>query len=305
VLWLFGDTFIATTEKNIRSESIMIRNSVGIQSGYNPSVASMKFYWHTQEGKAFSFFAENNGIWFWPAHGIVLEDKLFIFLMAIRPSSECLGFKPSGWRTVSISNFEQVPSKWHLKWLETPKNSFGLILSGSVVQVGEYIYVFSDREPNHTVHLVRWPVAQVMDEDLSQPQWWTGEETGWVIQQDLLEVPQPLFYECQTEFSVHYEVLLNQFLEIQTVGFGKADLGFRLADSVTGRWSSIERFYRPEEYNISDVMIYAAKAHPHLIGADLVLTYATNSFNFDKLVASDNLYYPRFLRASFKRSKKK
>jgi hypothetical protein len=305
VLWLFGDTFIAATEKNLRSESIMIRNSVGIQSGYDPSSASMQFYWRTQEGKSRSFFPEDKEIWFWPGHGIVLEDKLLIFLVAISPSSEGLGFKPAGWRTVSISNFDQVPSKWHIKWLETHENSFGLVLSGSVVQIGEYIYVFSDKEPNHTVHLVRWPVANAMNEDLSQPQWWTGEEKGWVIQQNLLDLPQPLFSECQTEFTVHYEPLLNKLLEIQTVGFGRADLGFRLADSPTEKWTPIERFYRPEEYQISEVMIYAAKAHPHLKGADLVLTYATNSFDFAKLVANDDLYYPRFLRVSFKGSMEK
>jgi hypothetical protein len=121
-----------------------------------------------------------------------------------------------------------------------------------------------------------------------------------VIQQNLLEMPQPLFSEGQMEFTVHYEPFLDQFLEIQTVGFGKSDLGFRLADSLIGRWTLIERFYRPEEYQVSEVMIYAAKAHPHLKGGDLVLTYATNSFDFARLVANDSLYYPRFLKASFK-----
>jgi hypothetical protein len=50
VLCLFADTFIATTEKNVRSESVMIRNSVGIQSGYDPSAATMQFFWRTQKG---------------------------------------------------------------------------------------------------------------------------------------------------------------------------------------------------------------------------------------------------------------
>jgi hypothetical protein len=48
VLWLFGDTFIATSDKNIRNESIMIRNSIGIQNGYDPSRSSIKFYWRNQ-----------------------------------------------------------------------------------------------------------------------------------------------------------------------------------------------------------------------------------------------------------------
>jgi hypothetical protein len=300
VLWLFGDSFIATSEKNIRSESVMIRNSVGIQSGYDPSTASMQFYWRTHNGRPSSFFREDNNIWFWPGHGIVLENKLFIFLMAIRSSSEGLGFQLVGWRTVSISNFDQVPSKWHMKWIETPENNLGLILSGSVVRIGEYIYVFSVQEPTHTIHLVRWPVERILDEDLSQPQWWAGEEKGWVIQQNLRGMPQTLFTEGQTEFSVHYESLLDQYLEIQTVGFGKADLGYRMTKSPTRCWTPIEKFYRPEEYKIPEVMVYAAKAHPHLKGADLVVTYASNSFDFGRLVSSDNLYYPRFLRISFK-----
>jgi hypothetical protein len=299
VLWLFGDSFIATSRMNHRIQSEMIRNSVAIQSGYDPSTAAMEFYWRTQDGEPRSFFPEEDDIWFWPGHGIVLGDNLLIFLMAIRSSSEGLGFESAGWRAVSVVNFEQAPSEWHLRWLETPENPFGLVVSGSVVKLGEYICAFCVQEPDHTIHLVRWPVAQAMNKDLSQPQWWAGEEVGWVIQQDLLQGPQPLFSEGQNEFTVHYEPLLNQFLEIQTVGFGKADLGYRLADAPTGKWSSIERFYRPEEYQISKVMIYAAKAHPHLTGADLVLTYATNSLSFARLVASDNLYYPRFLRASF------
>jgi hypothetical protein len=229
----------------------------------------------------------------------VLGDNLLMFLMAVRSSSEGLGFESAGWRAVSVSNFEQAPSEWHLEWLETHENPFGLVVSASVVQIGEYICAFCVQEPDHTIHLARWPVIQAMNKDLSQPQWWAGEETGWVAQQDLLQEPQSLFSEGQNEFTVHYEPLLDQYLEIQTVGFGKADLGYRLAHAPTGKWSSIERFYRPEEYQISKVMIYAAKAHPHLTGADLVLTYATNSLSFARLVASDNLYYPRFLRASF------
>ena len=63
VLWLFGDTFIATSEKNIRRESIMIRNSIAIQSGYDPSAASMKFYWNTKGNRHQSFFPEKNDIW--------------------------------------------------------------------------------------------------------------------------------------------------------------------------------------------------------------------------------------------------
>jgi len=96
---------------------------------------------------------------------------------------------------------------------------------------------------------------------------------------------------------VHDEPMLGQFLEIQTVGFGQADLGYRLAESATGPWTPVERFYHPEESETPGVLVYAAKGHPHLAGADLALTYATNIQPFRRLVRRSDLYYPRFLKA--------
>ena len=55
--------------------------------------------------------------------------------------------------------------------------------------------------------------------------------------------------------------------------------------------------YRPSEFYQPDIMIYAAKAHPELFGADLLLTYATNSFRlFQEHMRDTLIYYPRFLR---------
>jgi hypothetical protein len=299
-LWLFADTFVSRSFLNTRRLSTMIRNSVGLQSGYDPSSASMEFYWRTRKGTPLSFFPEDNDIWFWPGHGIALEGKLFIFLMATRSTSEGIGFEHIGWRAVSVSNLERPPSEWSLKWLETPENPYGLIVSGSVIQMGDHVLAFCAKEPEHTIHLVRWPIAQMMEEDLTQPQWWAGEKQEWVAQQELTSTPQPLFSEGHTEFTVHYEPKLEQFLEIQTVGFGGADLGFRMADSATGTWSPVDQFYRPEEHQIPGILIYAGKAHPQLMGSDLVLTYATNIAGYGRLVDRDDLYYPRFLKATFK-----
>lgn len=299
-IWLFGDTFISRTFLNTRRLSTMIRNSVAIQSGYDPSTASIEFYWRTQKRVPASFFPEDGDTWFWPGHGIALNGKLFIFFMATRSSSEGIGFEHTGWRAVSVSNPEQPPSEWNVKWLATPDNPFGLIVSGSVVQVGDYVVALCIKEPEHTIHLVRWSVAEMMNEDLMRPQWWAGEGDGWVAQQELVTAPHALFSEGQTEFTIHYQPLLNRYLEIQTIGFGQADLGYRLSDSLTGAWAPLQGFYRPEEQQIPDVLIYAAKAHPHLEGADLVLTYATNIVGYGQLVAHNDLYYPRFLRASFK-----
>jgi hypothetical protein len=54
--------------------------------------------------------------------------------------------------------------------------------------------------------------------------------------------------------------------------------------------------YRPPEYHRANVMIYAGKAHPQLTGGDLVLTYATNTFQFVEHLTDSLIYYPRFVR---------
>jgi hypothetical protein len=59
----------------------------------------------------------------------------------------------------------------------------------------------------------------------------------------------------------------------------------RAAPSLTGPWSDPQVVYRPPEYHRPRIMIYAAEAHPELSGADLVLTYATTSFEFGDVVA--------------------
>jgi len=52
VLWLFGDSFVGGLKWR---RSRMVRNSIAIQKGYDPSAASIRFYWG---GKLTFFFPE-------------------------------------------------------------------------------------------------------------------------------------------------------------------------------------------------------------------------------------------------------
>ena len=47
VLWLFGDSFVASVTGQSRAESTMVSNTVAIQQGYDPSSAPLKYYWRT------------------------------------------------------------------------------------------------------------------------------------------------------------------------------------------------------------------------------------------------------------------
>src|SRR3954468_10697696 len=43
-LWLFGDTFVATSAAVQRTESAMPRNTIAIEEGRNPATAAMRFF---------------------------------------------------------------------------------------------------------------------------------------------------------------------------------------------------------------------------------------------------------------------
>src|SRR4051812_12940174 len=107
VLWLFGDTFIATSKARVRRESRMVRNSIGVQQGYDPSSASIRFYWKTAEQKPASFFPEEGESWFWPVHGAVVNGRLLLMLMQVERSNKGLGFRVTGSRPVEIVNFAE------------------------------------------------------------------------------------------------------------------------------------------------------------------------------------------------------
>lgn len=303
VLWLFADSFIATSAASVRRESKMIRNSLAIQQGYDPATATIKFYWRTNNSKPASFFAETGKTWHWPGHGIRLGDKLLIFLMRIRSVKTGLGFDSSGWSAVLIDNPDDEPSRWRMRWLPAPQNDFRVVIgSASVLRVDDFVYAFSSQETReHNIYLIRWPLAKAQQGNLHEPEWYAGSADGWVAQHKLKQSPPALFTGGQTEFTVHSEPRLNSFVQIQHEGFGGADLALRWATQLTGPWSPLQKFYRPAESDRKGTLVYASKAHPELVGADMVLTYVVNHSDFGQLVADSSIYYPRFLKGTFKR----
>jgi hypothetical protein len=283
-LWLFGDSFIATSDAGTRQESRLIRNSVAIQTGYDPTTASMEFFWRSDQDEPLAFFPAKDGVWYWPGDGERIGDKLVLFMMSVRAAERGLGFEVFDSDAFIVENPDDVPSAWVMRELELPSNLMNIVVgSASVFAQDGFLYTLGAREPGpHNMYLIRYPLPASGEPDLTKP-----EHLGMV------------FEDGQVELTMHYHAPRNAWMSVQTQGFGVADLGFRTAKDMRGPWSDLELFYRPPEAEIPDAMIYAGKAHPQIEGAELVVTYASNNFEFSKVVENSSIYYPRFVRMTF------
>lgn len=299
VLWLFGDSFIDPAATGRRDSAVVVRNSLAIQHGYDPTTASMIFYWGNPGQSPSAFFEGSDSMWYWPGGGARVGDILIIFLMKIQPGDNELGFESAGFSAVFIENPDSTPQKWHLTRLRIPENDFKVTLgSASVFRSGEYLYAFGTQEMSRNVYLVRWKIRDVIKKDLMDMYWWSAGDRAWVGCAELKEKPWPLFTNGQMEFTVHYEPSIRRFLQVQTISLADPRLGFRTAQEITGPWSDMEPFFKPEQMGDADLLIYAGKAHHSLAGADLVFTYAVNSTSMDRLNLDMDIYYPVFVRGT-------
>ncbi len=304
ILWLFGDSFIATSPARKRTESRVIRNSIALQQGSNPATATAHFAWRTLNAQPASFFPESNGVWFWPGHGARLDSGqgsgqrsgLLLFLMRVRASAGGLGFTVEGSVCQFIENPDDDPLTWRSREVPFSPVSFAMIGVGGVMSDAHFFYAYSPREPgNHDVFLVRWPKAQAALGDLSKPEWWTS--SGWTAQASLAREPKVVFPNGQTEFTVSPNAH-GGFSEIQSSGFGATDIALRTSSAPEGPWSATTAVYTPPESSRPGALVYAGKAHPELQGADMVLTYVANHSDFATVQNDMSLYYPRFVRVT-------
>lgn len=299
VAWFFGDSFVAPTNAGQRRGTTMVRNSVGLQTGYDPTRAAFKTYWREVDGKPKSFIADEGAEFFWPGGSLLLDGKLLMFMMRARDANRKLAFDVTGWGAVLIDNIDASPDRWKVRKLTAPQNSFGVLVgSASLVRDGEHLIAFSVSSDDHNVFLVRWKIEDTAQGDLSEPEWWNGAKAGWVAQEQLAELPRPVFKGGQTEFTVHYSPTLECYIQFQFAGFPLSPIGFRTAQTLTGPWSELDVFHEPKKIKSNDPeqMLYASKAHPELAADGLAMTYCSNTFQVESLFENLELYFPRFLQ---------
>jgi hypothetical protein len=306
IFWSFEDTFIATSETHSREHSTMVRNSVAIQVGNDPLTAKISFHWgQDADGSPASFFPEDGEVWYWTGGAIRLDEgPLITFLYRIKSTPGVgLGFANSGYALAIIKNPDQPPSAWEPEIINARQSAFDAVPATAVIRDGNHVVGLAlKQEGTHAGALVRYLASSLAVGNIDNPQWWAGPNFGWVEEQDLGPAgPTFVIDDAGTESSLHWDQRIQSFIHIATYGFGAATIGMRTAAALIGPWSDPVEIYRPPESDGPHPFVYGAIAHPELEGpdsGDLIVTYATNSFEVEDMFTeygSKHLYWPRVI----------
>lgn len=306
IFWSFEDTFIATSETHSREHSTMVRNSVAIQVGNDPLTAKISFHWgQDADGSPASFFPEDGEVWYWTGGAIRLDEgPLITFLYRIKSTPGVgLGFANSGYALAIIKNPDQPPSAWEPEIINARQSAFDAVPATAVIRDGNHVVGLAlKQEGTHAGALVRYLASSLAVGNIDNPQWWAGPNLGWVEEQDIGPAgPTFVIDDAGAESSLHWDQRIQSFIHIATYGFGAATIGMRTSAALIGPWSDPVEIYRPPESDGPHPFVYGAIAHPELEGpdsGDLIVTYATNSFEFEDIFTehgSKHLYWPRVI----------
>jgi len=290
VLWLFGDTLVDPSRRGRLGHNQMVANSLGLQTGLDPSTATIRFlFGRTRTGAPAAWFKKSGRYRVWPGGAIIVGNRVLLFLMRVESARDGLGFRVRGTEPVLIEGLEKEPEQWQVTRMPALDHGRAITLgSAGLVRHEGYIFAYGASEPSgQSVYLARWPESAAMSGRLRQPEWWTAQ--GWSSEAD----PLPLLPGAGTEFTVHHDAARRTFIQLQTLGFGDATVAWREAPAPQGPWGAASVLYRP---HAAGWWIYQGKAHPWLTGAPLVATYSTNAPNERELASNPARYRPRFLR---------
>lgn len=303
VLWLYGDTWWGSISNGKRiNATIAAHNSIAIQTGLNPSAASVQYY--LGPGKT-TFFTPADSIGeIWPMHGIVIDSQLYIFFVQVTSTGQggVWGFQLSNSRLIKISNPYSPPAGWQMTQYVVPQCFFNsttqIAFGASVIKKDNYLYIYGSNSNNTTGNRYL-ELARVDTGNITNFSSWRFYSQGqWVSN---LQSADHLADNVGFDLSVSYLPALNKYALVTTVGGLSANITMQYADSAWGNFGTPTTIYTcPEVKWNNNIFCYAAKAHPEISSAhQLIITYASNSNNLDDIVNNAGLYWPRFVPVAY------
>ena len=176
----------------------------------------------------------------WFGNGVRVDDRLICSLPPRSARERESVFKAPAGTAVLIENPDDEPSAWAHS---VPLRRRRIPSAFSLGTRRRFSWASMCMRWGHSIprsctliFAARWPASQVRRGNLLQPEWWAGNRLGWVADSSSTR-RWPLFENGSSDLSIHLDPGTERFLEVQTQGFGPADVVMRAAPTLTGPWS--------------------------------------------------------------------
>jgi hypothetical protein len=254
----------------------------------------MSFFWRNPRGAPSSYFAEDGTRWYWPSDGIQIGRALVVFLERVKENPRGTpgwNFEGDGWRLAVVADDSSSPTRSRPRIVMPPLASGRWMPGAALVRVGGYVVSLAISENGSggiaPGYLVRWRATDLAKGRLDRSRWWAGRR-GWVAAPMLHGPPTAVIGNAIDGCSFSYDRTLRRWVFVRSEGFGATTIVASFARRLEGPWSKQRFAFRPPESDEPNPNVYAAKGHAELRGAELVVTYSTNT-------------YPHFVRLRFSR----
>lgn len=258
------------------------------------------------------FYETNAQAWLWLQDGVVIDDKLYFFPMTIisdtdQPEGLQFAIKGVVMLEIPIKDGKIIHQEAKQKlapFLFEHENYlylFGGAIMANTKQAGAlnpdgYIYVYGYRQHLGYRETI---LARVKAENMTTFDDYEFYD-GKGFTKDILK-SAPLFAHVSCEFSVS-EIRegrnKGKYISVFTYDTDTIYLAYSIGETPWGPFSKPQKFYRTPEvdYYKSTTYTYNAKAHPHLSESKSILvSYNTNTYNFDHNMSNATIYHPRFV----------
>ncbi|MBU0712635.1 DUF4185 domain-containing protein [bacterium] len=300
-LWLFGDTFLGEIIDGKRVPNrFYINSTIAIQDRTAHPLESIKYYWRNEGGKDIAFIPFHEGTsgkYYWPTHGIRINDKLIIFCMSL--NKDWSENWVAGTVSVVIDNPDDDPMDWNLNYFDMNIGNDHFIPQSALWYEKPYLYFISmddlnDNTKKRRMILVRAKASDILSGGGAETlEYWikSDEKSFWSKTHDGAIT---LFAPGCTETVIQYDEQWKLYY-CTTYNPEEPEIYLTVATQLTGPWSGPVCIYKNPEHK---KMTYTAKCHPELSTkpGELIISYVTAPIGVDIENQGMDVYRPRFIR---------
>ena len=292
-IFMMGDSYIGTVTNGQRSGSDhMYRNTYIV---YSKGKVSAIYGANGNKNSSAAVPPEypDEKKWYWPGHGFVDGNKLYIFqTLMYQGSGDMWGFR---YETTHILEYN-LPGLELVKTTPIPFNGSENIHYGmAALKDGEYVYMYAQVDVTNDMN----PISEVLVARSMMNNLYTGWEyytgSGWSTNASAAEKLKGLTsVPVSSQFNV-FRLRDKYVLLTQKKTFNSGEIYTFTADTPYGPWGNKQLIFKTYEQDIPHLFTYNAMAHPQFEkDGMLLISYNVNTEVFVEQFSDVSTYRPRF-----------